>query len=148
MRSSTTYTRDAALRKLSRINRWLIAGSVALTALLSEVAARAFPGKAAAATSTKVKSPRVHSSNRAGSARPPSGTLQAPAESPRAASEATPESAPAQEPAPEASRESAPNSEAAPEPETTAPEPAHESAPAREPAPAPEPSAPVTSGGS
>ena len=26
MRSSTTYTRDAALRKLARINRWMIAG--------------------------------------------------------------------------------------------------------------------------
>ena len=39
------HTRDAALRKLTRANRWLIAGSVALTGLLTEVAAQRVPRK-------------------------------------------------------------------------------------------------------
>ena len=37
-------TRDAALRRLHRVNRWLIAGSVALTGVFAEAAASAFPG--------------------------------------------------------------------------------------------------------
>ena len=40
-RSHTTHTRDAALRDLQRINRWMIAGSVILTGVLSDVAANA-----------------------------------------------------------------------------------------------------------
>ena len=38
-------SRDAALRRLTRVNRWLIAASVTLTGVLTEVAAQAFPGK-------------------------------------------------------------------------------------------------------
>ncbi len=45
MRNHTTHTRDAALRRLSHINRWLVAGSVVLTGVLADVAASAFPGK-------------------------------------------------------------------------------------------------------
>ena len=40
----THIRRDAALRRLDRVNRWLIAGSVALTGVFTEVAASAFPG--------------------------------------------------------------------------------------------------------
>ena len=49
MRNHTTHTRDAALHQLSRINRWLIAGSIVLTGVFAEVAAHAFPGKTAKA---------------------------------------------------------------------------------------------------
>jgi hypothetical protein len=40
------HTRDAALGKLTRINRVLIADSVTLTGVLADVAAHAFPGRA------------------------------------------------------------------------------------------------------
>ncbi len=52
----TTHTRDAALRQLHRINRWLIAGSVVLTGAFAEAAAHAFPGKTTkTASASKVK---------------------------------------------------------------------------------------------
>ncbi len=41
----TSRSRDAALRRLSRANRWVIAGSATLTGVLTAVAASAFPGK-------------------------------------------------------------------------------------------------------
>ena len=150
-----TNAREAALRKLSRVNRWMIAISVALTALFSEVAANAFPGRK---TTTGTGS---HSSGR------PSGStsaLKAPSEAPR--SSTTPEASPSQEvpPAQESkagssepshSQEPAPAQEPAPEstpsPQTTPEkEPESTPAPAPEPAPAPtqESSPPVVSGGS
>ncbi len=36
--------RDAGLRRVSRLTRWLLAGSLALTAAFSAIAARGFPG--------------------------------------------------------------------------------------------------------
>lgn len=47
----TPRTRDAALRRLKSINRWLIAGSAALTGLFAAVAANAFPGRSIKSTS-------------------------------------------------------------------------------------------------
>jgi hypothetical protein len=48
--------RDAGLRRVSRLTRWLVAGSLALTGLFAGLAARAFPGhagqQAGAATTT------------------------------------------------------------------------------------------------
>src|SRR5437016_13920817 len=55
MRQHSTQTRDAGLRRLARANRWLIAGSVALTGVLTEVAAQAFPGKTLHASSASGK---------------------------------------------------------------------------------------------
>jgi type IV secretory pathway VirB10-like protein len=40
--------RDAGLRRVSRLTRWLVAGSVAATGLVTEVAAHALPGRAGA----------------------------------------------------------------------------------------------------
>jgi len=40
----TPRSRDAALRRLASSNRWLIAGSAALTGIFTAVAANAFPG--------------------------------------------------------------------------------------------------------
>jgi hypothetical protein len=51
-----THTRDAALRRLDRLNRWLIAGSVALTGVFAEAAASAFPGKSAAKSAASKQS--------------------------------------------------------------------------------------------
>ena len=52
MRNHTTHTRDAALRRLSHINRWLVAGSIILTGVLADAAANAFPGKTKASSSS------------------------------------------------------------------------------------------------
>jgi hypothetical protein len=44
MSRHTPRARDAALSRLRRLNRGLIAGSVVATLILTEVAAHAFPG--------------------------------------------------------------------------------------------------------
>lgn len=142
--------RDTALRRLGRANRWMIAGSVALTAVFSEVAASAFPGR-----KTTSGTHSHTSSKSSGSA----GALKAPSEAPK--STTTPEVSPSQEAppvqessAPKESSESSPSHEAAPSQEATPPAeesaPVKESTPAPEPAPAPvqESAPPVVSGGS
>src|ERR1700722_20334312 len=45
MPRNPSLARDAALRRLRRANRWLIAGAAAATGLFTEVAAQAFPGR-------------------------------------------------------------------------------------------------------
>jgi hypothetical protein len=142
----TTHTRDAALRQLSRANRWLIAGSVVLTGVLADVAANAFPGKSAGnASHTKAKGHTKHAPSSA--AKTTTGVLRPPAQAPKSEAKSSQQAAPAE-----------PAQESAPAPEQTpAQEPAQESAPAPEaapereapsqPAPAEE-SGPVVSGGS
>lgn len=134
MRLHSTHTRDSSLRKLSVINRWLIAASVTLTGVLTDVAAHAFPSKSTHSTTKAGK----HNSAKAQTSTP-SHKLNPPAEAPQATTEspASAESAPAEEAVP---------AEPAPEREVT-PEAAPEAAPAQE-APVEEPSAPVVSGGS
>jgi hypothetical protein len=44
MPRNATLARDAALYRMRRINRWLIAGAVVVTGFLTDVAAQAFPG--------------------------------------------------------------------------------------------------------
>jgi hypothetical protein len=146
MRRHATHERDSSLRRLSRVNRWLLAGSLTLTGVLTEVVAHAFPGTAhASSASTAAKAARhkhsghatTHHSTSTRTLKPPAhvpeasessseGSSEAPTEP---APEATHESAPAEEPAPEREAEPAPKPEAAPEP-------------------APEAEAPVVSGGS
>ncbi len=148
-RSHTTHTRDAALRDLRRINRWMIAASVVLTGVLSDVAANAFPGKTVKHASTSSRGKGANT-KRKSSAKTTTGVLRAPQQPP-----AKTQSAPAQEspsepaqeaaptPAPEATHEAAPERESPPVQEETAP--AQETAPQEA---APEPEAPVVSGGS
>jgi hypothetical protein len=129
----TTHTRDAALRELRRLNRWLLAGSVALTGLFAEAAASAFPGKTA-------KPATSHRGKRTAKPTPkPASTstqaLQPPAEAPRAGAE-TQTSAQADAPP----QDSAPAQESVPAQESA---PAQESVPVQESAPEP-----VVSGGS
>jgi hypothetical protein len=45
MPRSPSHARDAALKRMRRINRWLVAGAVIVTGLLTDVAAQAFPGR-------------------------------------------------------------------------------------------------------
>lgn len=141
----TTHTRDAALRQLGRINRWLIAGSVVLTGVLADVAASAFHGKTLGAKS----SAGGRHAKRSGSSHTTTGVLRPPEQPPREGSESEPAQEaqpgePAQESAPQESSpsESAPQQESSPSTEA-APE---QSAPAQE-APAEE-GGPVVSGGS
>jgi hypothetical protein len=131
----TSRSRDAALRRLTSTNRWLIAGSAVLTGLLTDVAANAFSGH------TKQSSPAGSAKHHAAKHKPLQPPRQAPRATttqaaPQAPAETTPQepAAPTQEAAPEAQR-----SEASPEAEAQAPPEA---------APAPESSGPVVSGGS
>lgn len=145
MRNHTSHTRDAALFQLSRINRWMIAGSVLLTGVFTEIAAHAFPGKAAkprAAAAHGASQKTSTGSSGGNSEKPLAAPSQAPqAEEPRA-QEASPsqESAPPTEPAAPESAPAEGGSEAAP----SEPAPQQE-APSE---PAPEASGPVVSGGS
>jgi hypothetical protein len=146
---SQRAARDWALRRLSRLNRWLIAVSVVLTAVLAEVAAQAFPGKTIAATRTRQTSPDARAGGRSegspGPLRPPS---QAPQAAPEAGEEQGSGSAPGQESAlgqePAPSQESAPGQEPAPSQQAA---PSQEATPGESSPPA-EPSGPVVSGGS
>jgi hypothetical protein len=141
MRTHTTHTRDAALGKLRRINGWIIAGSVALTAVLSDVAANAFPGKTIKASSSKSRGSVKHSST---TSTAPAKPLAPPSQAPEA-------SAPSQEPQESPSQQSAPSPEAqqatpAPEAQPSETQQAAPEAPREE--AAPESSPPVVSGGS
>jgi hypothetical protein len=149
MSQHTTDTRDTAVRKLQRVNRWLIAGSILLTGVLTDLAANAFPENAAKMSAhgrAKASTPRAHH-HALSRVKTPTGSLKPPAQAPEASAEAPSSSAaaPTGESAP--SGESVPTQELAPEPESNRPaETAVESTPSRE--PAPEPPEPVISGGS
>jgi outer membrane biosynthesis protein TonB len=130
---TTASARDAALRRLRRTNRWLIAGSVALTGVLSDVAANAFSGKTIKASSTKHaggRSTGASSSTQtqplAPPAQPPQGTTSK-APPPQEPSQAAPSQESPQQPAPE-SQQPAPESQG-PAPEAQQPAPPREAAP-------------------
>jgi hypothetical protein len=141
MSKHTTRARDAALQRLSRANRWLIAGSVVLTGVLSDVAANAFAGK------TIESSPagkRGAGSSSPGYSTTPAKPLSPPAQAPQSS-----ESSPSQEssqPAP-SQEQQAPSQEAsppaAPSQESSQPAPSQEQQ-----APSQEASPPAVSGGS
>jgi hypothetical protein len=71
-----TAARDAGLALVSRINRWLIAGAVTLTAVFSAFAAHTFRGHGVALAGTGV----THHSHRRDDE--PGGGLQHPAQAP------------------------------------------------------------------
>jgi hypothetical protein len=109
------HRRDSSLQTLSRANRWLIAGSVALTGLLTEVAAQAFPGKASASSTTRraaAGKAHAHHKRHHSSYHSPAKSLTPPAKAPEA-SESAP-AAPEPEPEPEVSAPAAPEESPAP----------------------------------
>jgi hypothetical protein len=123
MRPHTTHARDSAVRRLSLATRWTIAGSVALTGALSEVAAQAFPGKTLKASGSHsagaARAKAIHHT----SSSSPSSSLAAPSQAPQATTE--------RQTTPEAHSETTPEQQAAPAPEAhveAAPE-RHEAAP-------------------
>src|SRR5271168_2404200 len=85
--SSEVAVRDASLRRLHRINRWLIAGAVTLTGVLSGVAAQAFPGVSIKGTSgAKTGTSKTSTSHQQDRDQRYAGTLEAAAQAPQAAS--------------------------------------------------------------
>ena len=140
----TTHTRDAALLKLKRVNRWLIMGSIVLTSVLADVAANAFPGK----TKTTAKSAKNshHHTKRSD----PVGVLAPPERAPESSSGEGSSGPPSEGSASEGSSEGeSPQSGEAPSPETSAPESSSEGQPeAQSEEPSAESSGPVVSGGS
>jgi hypothetical protein len=140
----STHTRDAAMRELRKINRWLIAASIILTGLLSDVAANAFPGKAGKASSAARGKSAGHHKHHPHAAK--TGALRAPEQAPQSSIEV-----PAQDEAPAAAAQAPAEgaAEAAPaEAAPSAPDAQTEAAPVQEPEPAPEETGPVVSGGS
>ncbi len=137
--------RDAALDRLRVINRSILAGSVALTAIFADTAANTFAGGTSQAKRASARHASASKKSKAADPARPSPLLP-PAESPSGSSEhePEPEATPTQEPAP--------SSEAAPQTEETAPEvqateePRVEAEPEQAPEEAAEP--PVVSGGS
>jgi len=154
MSEHTPRTRDAALRRLRSVNRWLIAGSAALTGLFTAVVANAFPGHTLKTVSrTAGRSTKGNSSS--GSPSHPS-RLRAPSSAPKSSEEsgtgATEESRGAQssEATTPSESESSP-SEATTEPRSEEPaEPEKVAEPEKQAESAPETTseAPVVSGGS
>jgi hypothetical protein len=45
MPQSPSRTRDAALKRMRRINRWLLTGAIVVTGALTDAVAQAFPGR-------------------------------------------------------------------------------------------------------
>lgn len=91
MNSPTVNARDAGLALVSRINRWMIAGAIALSGVISLVAQQAFHGHTVNASNAS--SPASNASNTASSAASApsssssgSSSLQQPAQAPAAAS--------------------------------------------------------------
>ena len=83
----TSRSRDAALRRLRRANRWLIAGSATLTGVLTAVAASAFPGK----TLKDIRATAHHDGHRStrtagASSSSSASTLKAPSRAPQSSS--------------------------------------------------------------
>src|ERR1700752_3376009 len=89
MRLHHSHTRDSSLRRLALANRWLIAGSVALTGVLTEVAAQAFPGKAKASSTTSSTHKAKTTTHSSSSQTSTSKALSPPSQAPEAASEAS-----------------------------------------------------------
>jgi cytoskeletal protein RodZ len=97
--------RDAALHRLSRINRTLIAASIIATGLLTDVAAHAFQGKTTKSASTTSARHSLKQSTRRSTSSPasPSKTSSDHASSSKASSDSL--RPPAQAPAPTTSQE-------------------------------------------
>lgn len=160
MKRATTHTprtRDAALRKLKSVNRWVFAASAGLTGIFTAVAANAFPGHTVKTGSAA----REGSSSTSRSSR-----LRPPASAPQSGEESGTEAEGSAQP--QEGGESAAPSESAPPTESTTPgesstpsestSPSQESGeagsqpsepePPAESAPPAETEAPVVSGGS
>jgi hypothetical protein len=151
MRRHSTHARDAAMAQLSRVNRWLVAGSVVLTGVFAEIAANAFPGHSKRSAAHGAAGSQSRSQGTTTNPAPLQSPEQTPGSAERAPGSESPageaqSSPPTEAPSGQGEAGAAP-SEPQPAPETprASETPPAESTP-RE--PAPEASGPVVSGGS
>lgn len=78
--------RDAGLRLIARINRWMIAGAVALSGLISVAAARSFHGHTATNAGAATSQPSSSSSSSSGASGSSDGSgIQQPPQAPSSA---------------------------------------------------------------
>ncbi len=78
--------RDAGLNLIARINRWMIAGAVALSGLISVAAARSFHGRTTTPTGAATSQPSSSSSSSSGSSSSSDGSgIQPPPQAPASA---------------------------------------------------------------
>ena len=80
-----TNVRDAGLRLISRLNRWMIAGSIGLAGVISLVAEQSFKGRTARAATTSSSQSSSSSSSGSGSTSSSSsgsGSIQQPSQAP------------------------------------------------------------------
>jgi hypothetical protein len=77
--------RDAGLRLIARINRWMIAGAVALSGLISVAAARSFHGRTATPTGAATSQPSSSSSSSGSSSSSDGSGIQPPPQAPASA---------------------------------------------------------------
>lgn len=86
MNSRAASARDAGLELIRRINRWMIAGAIALTGVISLVAARSFHGHTASAATSSQASQPSSSGSAASSSDSSGGGLSQPAQAPSSSS--------------------------------------------------------------
>jgi hypothetical protein len=159
MQRHTPRTRDIALRRLTSVNRWLVAGSAALAGVFTAVAANAFPGHTIKREASNESSrTRAHKATNGGNSPSSPSQLKSPATSPEAdsgsgteSSESSPNTTPEARTTPEES--TTPRAEAPPAEETKASETSPSEASRAPETQAPtetttQPEAPVVSGGS
>ncbi|MGZ4267564.1 MAG: hypothetical protein ACXVHB_31100 [Solirubrobacteraceae bacterium] len=83
MNPTAANARDTGLRLISKLNRWMIAGAVALAGVISIVAEKSFHGRTAAVASSTESSRSSSSSGSSSSST--GGSLQQPAQPPSSA---------------------------------------------------------------
>jgi len=88
MNSKSASARDAGLELIRRINRWMIAGAVALAGMISLVAARSFQGHTASAATTSQSSQSSSSGSAGSSSSSSGGGLSQPSQAPSPAQSA------------------------------------------------------------
>jgi hypothetical protein len=82
----TAAQRDAGLRRVSRLTRWLLAGALALTAGFSAIAARSFSGTSGSQSASHSGTTTTTTDDGSGQSSDSSSTFQSPSSSPSSGS--------------------------------------------------------------
>jgi len=82
----TAAQRDAGLRRVSRLTRWVLAGALALTAGFSAIAARSFSGTSGSQSASHSGSTTTTTDDGSGQSSDSSSTFQSPSSSPSSGS--------------------------------------------------------------
>ena len=82
----TAAQRDASLRRVSRLTRWVLAGALALTAGFSAIAARSFSGTSGSQSASHSGTTTTTTDDGSGQSSDSSSTFQSPSSSPSSGS--------------------------------------------------------------